>query len=42
MYNVKITFIMPFRGNIFKNAKYVNFRKFAQIYTRENIYIHSI
>ena len=46
MYNLKITFVMSFRGNIVKNVninplEIVNFRKFAKIYTRENIYIHS-
>ena len=38
---------MPCKGNIVKNAninprEIVSFRKFAKIYTRENIYIHSI
>ena len=46
MYNMKITFIMPLRGNIVKNeninpCEIVNCHKFANIYTRENIYIHS-
>ena len=47
MYNVKITFIMSFSGNIVKNVninarEIVNFRNFGKIYTRKNIYIHSI
>ena len=47
MYIVKITFLMLHRGNNVKNAKInpreiANFRKFAKMYTRENIYIHSI
>ena len=38
---------MSFRGNLVKNAniyshEIVNLRKFAKIYRRENIYIHSI
>ena len=46
IYIVKITFIMLQRGNNFKNAKInlreiANFRKCANIYTRENIYVHS-
>ena len=37
---------MPCIGNIMKNVninprEIVNFRKFAKMYTRENIYIHS-
>ena len=48
MYNLKITCIMPFRGNIVnKNVninprELVNIRKITKIYTCENIYIHSI
>ena len=47
IYNLKTSYIMPHRGNIIKNANLsprdiANFRKFAKIYTRENIYIHSI
>ena len=47
MYNVKITLIMSFRGNIVKNAnmnlrEIVNFRKFAKKYTHKNMYIQSI
>ena len=47
LYNSKITCIVPHRGNNIINAKLnpreiANFRKFAKMYTRENIYIHSI
>ena len=47
MYIVKITFIMLHRGNYIKNAKIkpheiANLQKYAKIYTRENIYVHSI
>ena len=47
MYIVKITGIMPYIDNNFRNAninprEIVNFRKFAKIYTRKNIYVHSI
>ena len=47
MYNMKITFIVPPKGNTVKNAninprEIVNFRNFAKMYMRENIYIHSI
>ena len=38
MYHVKITFIMPCKGNIVKNVK---LSIFAKIYTRKNIYIHN-
>ena len=46
MYIVKITFIMSYIDNNIKNAninpcEIVNFRKFAKIYTRENIHVHS-
>ena len=46
MYSLKITFTIQFRGNTMKNAnlnprEMVNFRKYAKIYTRENIYVHS-
>ena len=45
IYNLKTSYIMPHRSNIIKNAnlsprEIANFRKFAKIYTRENIYIH--
>ena len=47
MYNLKITCIMPYRGN--NNNKNANlspreiaiFRKIAKMYTRANIYVHS-
>ena len=44
---MKVTLIMSFRDSIVKNAnlnphEIVNFCKFAKIYTRKNIYIHSI
>ena len=47
IYNLKITCIMPHRGNNIKDAnlsppKIVNFHKFAKIYAHKNIYIHSI
>ena len=47
MYIVKITFIMQHRGKNIKNAKInlceiANYRKIVKIYTRENIYVHSI
>ena len=47
IYIVKTTLIMLHRGNHIKNAKInireiANFRKCANIYTRENIYVHSI
>ena len=46
MYSVKITFIMPRRVNNIKHAnlnsrKIAYFIKFAKLYTRGNIYIHS-
>ena len=46
MYDIKITLIIPLIGNIVKNGninpcEIVNIHKFANIYTRENIYIHS-
>ena len=47
IYNLEITCIMPHRVYNFKNAnvsprEIPNFRKFAKICTRENIYVHSI
>ena len=47
MYNLKITFIMPHRGNNFKNAnlsprEIAILHKITKMYTRENIYAHSI
>ena len=49
MYSLKINFIMPHRGNNFKNGnlssrEIANFCKIAKmyIYTCENIYVHSI
>ena len=47
MYSVKITFTLQFRGNTFKNVnlnprEMVNFRKYKKMYTRKNIYVHSI
>ena len=47
MYIVKITFIVTHIGKNIKNAninqrEIANFRKYAKIYTRENIYVHSI
>ena len=46
-YIVKITLIMLHRGNDIKSAKInpckiANFWKFAKMYARENIYVHSI
>ena len=47
IYNLKINFIIPHRGNKTKNAnlsprEIANFRKFAKIYTHENIFVHSV
>ena len=47
IYNLKITFIIPHKSNKIKYANFspreiANFRKFAEIYTREDIYVHSI
>ena len=49
MYNIKISFTMPYRANIYKikNANLYsreidNFLKFAKIHTREHMYVHSI
>ena len=47
IYNVKLTFIIPHTSNKIEYAnlspcKIANFRKFAKIYTRGNIYFHSI
>ena len=46
IYNLKITFFIPHTSNKIKYAnlsprEIANFRKFAKIYTRENIYVHS-
>ena len=41
MFNVKITFIMPFRGTNLNPCDIASFLQFANIYTRENIYVHS-
>ena len=46
MYNLKITCIMPYRGNNIKTVslspcKIVNFHKIALICTCENIYVNS-
>ena len=45
-YIVKITVIMQHSGKNIKNAninlrEIANFRKYAKVYTRENIYVHS-
>ena len=47
MFNVKITLIMPFRGNIVQNAnlnphEIACFLQFAKMYTPENNYVHGI
>ena len=48
MYNLKMTCIIPHSGNNIKSANFEStqklpyFRKFAKMYTRENIYVHSI
>ena len=47
MFNVKITFIMKFRFNIVKNVNLnprgiACFLPFAEMYTCENIYVHSM
>ena len=46
MYNVKISFTMPYRANDIKNTnlglyprEIAKFIKFAKMYTRENIHI---
>ena len=46
MYNMKIYFTMPYRANNIKTAnlnpcEIAYFLKFANIFTRENVYIHS-
>ena len=47
MYIVKITFILPLKGNNTKNAninprEIANFRKCAKCFTRENIYTFTV
>ena len=47
MYNVKLSFSMPYRVNNIKNVnlnphEIAYFLKLANIYTRGNVYVHSI